>query len=201
MNTPAAAYPAETVEVRSMRDGRLLILRPLGPADAALMQAFVRRLSPDSRRMRFHSAFSELYPELLARLTEIDHRERVAFAAVVYEQGAEVMIGEARYAPGIDLPGSSEFALVVADEWQDLGIGSLLMETLLRHARSAGIRRMHGDVLHDNAGMLRFARRFGFEPGRHPDGAWLARVKISLPPPPWVAGPRPAEARHAPAPA
>lgn len=201
MNAPAAGYPAEKVEVRSMRDGRLLILRPLGPADAALMQAFVRRLSPDSRRMRFHSALSELYPELLASLTDIDHCERAAFAAVIYAQGTEVMIGEARYAPGADLPASSEFALAVADEWQDLGVGTLLMERLLRHARSAGIRRMHGDVLQDNTAMLRFARRFGFEAGRHPDGAWLARLKVSLPPPPWVAGPRPAEARHAAAPA
>ncbi len=201
MSAPAATCPAESVEVRSMRDGRLLVLRPLGPADAALMQAFVRRLSPASRRMRFHSAFSELYPELLERLTEIDHRERVAFAAVIYEHGGEVMIGEARYAPGIDLPGSSEFALVVADEWQDLGIGTLLMEKLLRHARAIGIRRMHGDVLHDNTGMLRFARRFGFETGRHPDGAWLARVTVSLPPPPWVVALLAEEGLREPAPA
>ena len=201
MNAPAAACPAESAEVRSMRDGRLLILRPLGAADAALIQAFVRRLSPATRRMRFHSAFSELYPELLERLTEIDHRERVAYAAVVYERGVEVMVGEARYAPGADLPGSSEFALVVADGWQDLGIGTLLMEKLLRHAREAGIRRMHGDVLQDNAGMLRFARRLGFEAGRHPDGAWLARVKVSLPPPPWVAAPLPEEGLREPVPA
>jgi len=201
MNATTAGYPAESVEVRSIRDGRLLVLRPLGPADAPLMQAFVRRLSPESRRKRFHSAFSELYPSLLAHLTEIDHRERVAFAAVVYDKGAEVMIGEARYAPGIDLPGSSEFALAVADDWQDSGVGTLLMATLLRHARRAGVPSMHGDVLRENEGMLRFASRFGFKTARHPDGEWLARVTISLPQPPSAALPRPEAIRRAPAPA
>ena len=201
MNAQAAGCPAESVEIHSMRDGRPLVLRPLGAADGPLIQAFVRRLSPESRRKRFHSAFSELYPSLLAHLTEVDHRERVAFAAVVYKQGVEVMVGEVRYAPGIDLPGSSEFALAVADDWQDQGIGTLLMATLLRHAQRAGVRRMHGDVLRENEGMLRFAGRFGFATVRHPDGAWLARVTISLPQPPWAAAPRPQAVRRAPAPA
>jgi len=177
MNLP---YPADTVEVRSLHDGRPVVLRPLGPGDATLLQDFVRRLSPASRRLRFQSGLSELYPALLALLTDVDDRERAAFAAVTYEQGKEVMIGEARYAPSADGVDSSEFAVAVADAWQHLGLASALMDKLLRHARLSGIGRIHGDVLQDNAGMLRLARKLGFELHGHPDGAWLARVTLDL---------------------
>jgi acetyltransferase len=176
----ARTYPADTVEVRSLADGRPLILRPIGAADAALLQDFVRSLSPASRRLRFQTGLNELYPALLAQLTRIDHLEHAAFAAVIYERGVERMIGEARYAPSGEGDGSSEFAIAVADEWQHKGLGLALTEKLLRHARDSGIERIHGDVLQENTGMLRLARMLGFRMCLHPDGAWLARATLDL---------------------
>lgn len=176
----APPYPADTVEVRSLSDGRPVVLRPIGPADANLLQAFVRALSPASRRLRFQTGLNELYPALLARLTQVDHREHVAFAAVIYEQGVATMIGEARYAPSGEPDGSSEFAIAVADAWQRKGLGSTLADKLVRHARNSNVRRIHGDVLQENAGMLRLARRLGFSLRLHPDGAWLARATLDL---------------------
>jgi len=180
VNTFAPAYPADTVEVRSLANGRPVILRPIGQADRDLLQDFVRRLSPASRGLRFQSGLNELDPGLLANLTAVDHCERVAFAAVVYEQGREVMIGEARYAPTGDDEDASEFAVAVADSWQHMGLGATLMDKLLRHARTCGIERIHGDVLQRNAGMLKLARRLGFVLRAHPDGARLARVTMDL---------------------
>ncbi len=170
-------YPADTVEVRSLADGRPVVFRPIGPADKALLQAFVRNLSHASRRQRFQTGLSELQPSMLDRLTDVDHRATAAFAAVVYERGVETMIGEARYAPAGD---ASEFALAVADPWQHTGLGTLLMDKLLRHARLSGIRRIHGDILYGNTAMERLARKFGFTACRHPDGGWLRREVLEL---------------------
>lgn len=176
----APAYAADAVEVRSLDDGRPVILRPLGATDAPLLQAFVRDLSPAARRSRFQVGLRELNPALLATLTRTDRREHVAFAAVIYERGVETMVGEARYAPSTENEGSSEFAIAVADAWQHKGLGLALAEKLLRHARDSGVERMHGDVLRDNAGMIRLAQRLGFRLCRHPDGGWLARVTLDL---------------------
>jgi GNAT superfamily N-acetyltransferase len=165
-------------------DRSAVVFRLLGAADAPLLQDFVRGLSPASRRLRFQSGLIELYPELLARLVEVDCCERVAFAALIREQGKEVMVGEARYAPAVEAGESSEFALAVADAWQHRGIGAALMEKLLSHARRSGISRVHGDILRDNAGMLRLARTLGFESLRHPDSGWLVRVALDLRPAP-----------------
>ena len=176
----APPYPADTVEVRALSGGRPVVLRPLGPADAEMLQSFVRSLSPASRRLRFQTGLNELYPALLAQLTRVDHREHAAFAAVIYEGGIATMIGEARYAPSGERDGASEFAMAVADAWQHQGLGSALIDKLLRHARNSGIRLIHGDVLQENAGMLRLARRLGFRLRLHPDGAWLARATLGL---------------------
>ena len=46
-------YPADTVEMRVLADGRPLLLRPLGARDSGLLQDFVRALSPRSRYQRF----------------------------------------------------------------------------------------------------------------------------------------------------
>ena len=140
----------------------------------------MRDLSPQSRYQRFQGGLNELAPELLTRLMDVDYRRRMAFAAVVFEHGYRRMIGEARYAPALGGSGAAEFALAVSDRWQGQGLGAILFEKLLRHAERSGITRIHGDVLHNNAGMLRLARQFGFVPRRHPDGAWLTRVERTL---------------------
>ena len=57
---------------------------------------------------------------------------------------------------------SSEFALVVADEWRHQGIGSQLMTRLMDAARARGFKTMEGEVLAGNPGMLELVRSLGF---------------------------------------
>lgn len=155
-------------------------IRPMARRDRELLQEFVRGLSPQSRYQRFQQGLRELPPDLLASLLKVDYRRSMAFAALALNHGTARMIGEARYAPALDHPGTAEFALVVADAWQRQGLGSSLLAKLLEHAEHSGITRIRGDVLHNNAGMLRLAQRHGFSPRRHPDGAWLIRVERTL---------------------
>lgn len=173
-------YPADAVEMRVLADGRPLLMRPLVAKDAQLMQEFVHDLSPQSRYQRFQGGLNDLAPDLLARLMDIDYRGSMAFAALVFEHGTRRMIGEARYAPALDGSGAAEFALAVSDRWQGQGLGAVLFDKLLQHAEHSGIKRIQGDVLHNNHGMLHLAKQFGFSPRRHPDGAWLTRVERGL---------------------
>ena len=173
----AALYPADAVEMRALADGRPLLIRPLAARDAELLQDFIRGLSPHSRYQRFQSTLHELSPDMLSRLTHLDYRHSMAFAAIVFEHGHRRMVGEARYAPAIDRPGAAEFGLAVSDAWQHQGLGTLLLEKLIQHAEHSGIALIQGDVLHDNTTMLRLTRQLGFTARTHPDGAWLTRVE------------------------
>jgi len=172
-------YPFELVGTVALLSGQRLLLRPIHPQDGEVVQAFVRGLSPRSRYQRFQNAIRELGPELLRRAVHVDHRRHVALIAEVFEDGVETEVGAARYVAD-ELGNVAEFALVVADAWQRRGVGSLLLEKLLRVARSRGVRRLRGDVLHDNEPMLAFARRHGFRIARDPGDARLLVVSKSL---------------------
>ena len=78
-----------------------------------------------------------------AFLTELDHHDREALVAVESVSGAGA--GVARYVRiGDDV---AEPAVVVADRWQRLGLGSVLLERLTSRALEVGIARFRGLVL------------------------------------------------------
>ena len=57
------------------------------------------------------------------------------------------MLGVARLTKETGNPGEGEFAIVVRDEFQGLGIGKQLMDALIFAARDMHIREIRGDVL------------------------------------------------------
>jgi acetyltransferase len=136
-------------------------LREIRPDDAAALQAFVRALSPVSRRLRFHAALNELTESALQALTRVDQRAHVAVVLTTTERGTERIVGEARYVVSCDKE-TAEFAIAVADGFRGLGLAERLVAALLRAARAAGLRWLIGEVLADNARMLAFTRRCGF---------------------------------------
>ena len=69
------------------------------------------------------AAVNELSPQMVDRLTGIDHRRDAALIAVVDDGCADRVVGVARYA--LDADGEScDFAIVVADDWQGRGLGA-----------------------------------------------------------------------------
>ncbi|HKI89094.1 MAG TPA: GNAT family N-acetyltransferase [Draconibacterium sp.] len=91
----------------------------------------------------------------------------------------EEEIGVARFI--IDSDGKScEFAIVVADEWQNRGLGEKLMKALIGHAQARGIERIHGSVLKSNPVMLQFVKGLGFEETPDPDDSSVMLVSKYL---------------------
>jgi acetyltransferase len=154
-------YPAELEEQVRLRDGSGLLLRPIRPEDAALEQAFVEGLSPESRRMRFQSGLISLSPAMLARFTQIDYDREMALVAIATTGRGDREVGVCRY---VQLPGGRdcEFAIAVADAWQRRGLGRLMLARLIGVARERGLRSMVGWVLASNEGMLALCTRLGF---------------------------------------
>lgn len=160
-------------------DGTPITIRPIQPEDRQIELAFVNGLSSNSRYLRFFSTVKELSPELLDRFTRVEFPEEMAFIATVQREGGEEEIGVARYAPG-STEGTAEFAVVVGDAWQGLGIGRELMHHLFIVAEDAGFQRIDGAVLKANAHMLRFCRELGFSVGGYPDDPQLVLVSKDL---------------------
>ncbi|MCW5657275.1 MAG: GNAT family N-acetyltransferase [Burkholderiaceae bacterium] len=151
-----------------LADGTRVTVRPIRADDAALEAAFVRRLSAESRYMRFMATMRELPQPLLESLTDVDAVHHVALAATARRDDKEVLLGAARYV--VDAAGTGcEFAVAVDDACQGSGLAGRLMQTLLEVARQRGLKRMEGTVLANNRRMLKFMRQLGFSVRRDPD--------------------------------
>ena len=174
-------YPVELVTDVTLRDGTKLHLRPIRPEDAALERAFVASLSEETRYFRFFYQLNELSPAMLARFTQVDYDREMALVAIDEAKGGRAIVGVARYTmdPGRE---SAEFAIVVADAWQQRGVGRLLMGELVACARGRGLARIEGSVLRSNRNMLRFTESLGFAARDDPEDPELVDVVLELVP-------------------
>lgn len=138
--------------VVTLRNGAAVRLRPVRPEDEPRLLALSERLSPQTVYQRFFSV-RRLRPEDAHALANVDYRDRMAIVAEVDTGDTTELIGVARYAPSGE-PFTSEVALVVEDRWQGLGLGSILLDEILRAGVSRGVRRFSADVLTENRRML-----------------------------------------------
>ena len=168
-------YPSELEESWQLPSGLDISIRPIKPEDAGIEQNFVRNLSEQSRFFRFMRTLQELTPEMLARFTQIDYDREMAFIAVVTEDHQQTEVGVARYVTNPDWL-SAEFALVVADEFHGKGIGTKLMQALMKTARSRGLQTLEGEVLRQNMPMKGLMAKLGFTIEHLPDDEDIVRV-------------------------
>lgn len=174
MNPPAN----DARQALALPNGEAALLRPIAPEDLAIETAFVHALSADAGYRRLFSARTP-GPEEIWRWTHVDQRCEVARVAVVRREGADVMLGVARYVR-TDCGDDAEFAIVVADEARRLGVGRALLRSLVDEARRAGVRRLWGTTFASNGAMLALGRTLGFRAGREPGDAMLARLTLAL---------------------
>ncbi|MDO9394748.1 MAG: GNAT family N-acetyltransferase, partial [Methylotenera sp.] len=71
---------------------------------------------------------------------------------------------------------SCEFALVVADSMRGTGLGHKLMTSLMDIARTKGLKRIEGEVLKNNASMLKLMKRLGFTTVVNPEDSSIKNV-------------------------
>lgn len=139
-----------------------ITLRFIQPSDAEMEQEFVKKLSPVARRLRFFSGLRELPSYLLDKLTHTIYPKSCALIMTTIVDKKEVEIGVARYEP-TNKEQVVEFAVVVADEWQHLGLAHILLNALFDIANKTGIKQIDGTVLRENFQMLKLAQQLNFK--------------------------------------
>ena len=150
------------VQIWRLTDGAKVTIRTIRADDASMLQGFVRRLSARSRRFRFFVAIAELSAAQLERFVNLDRGRGLALVALTERPQGTAIIAEARCVL-VEETGNAEFAVAVADEFQRRGLGTRLVKSLLAYASGKGIRRLFGEIMADNHGMLAFVSRLGFQ--------------------------------------
>lgn len=138
-----------------------LMIRPIRPEDAHLLQDLFEILSPQSIYFRFFTPVKQLSQSMLARFTQIDYDREIALVAIQESGSEEKMLGAARVILQRNLQ-DAEFAVLVGDPWHGKGIGAQMLSKCLDIARERRFRTIWGTVLADNKGMLALGRKLGF---------------------------------------
>lgn len=153
-----------TVEI----DGQAIKIRPLNLDDAEIERDFIDKLSPQSRHYRFLGGVAHLSDKQLVDLCDTDYESKMAFVATIMDANHEEEIGVSRYA--INQYGDSyEFSVAVADEWQNKGLGTIIMKQLIDYAREQGVTRMYSIDFADNYKMEALAKDLGMHKEADPN--------------------------------
>ena len=135
-----------------LNDGSLVHVRPVRSEDHGLLARFIETLSPETLDLRFLHALKldGAVKELMPGTSQ--------FALFAIRE--EMVIGHAIYT--IIIPDKAEPAIVVADAYQDKGLGTILLGQLTQAAIAEGISVFEAQVATENTHMLRVLRELGF---------------------------------------
>lgn len=152
-------------------------VRPIRPVDVELYPRFLEKVTTDDLRLRFLVATSELSPETLIRLTQLDYDRDIAFVALSRPEGE--LAGVVRYAADPDGK-HAEFGLLVRSDLQGIGLGTTLLRHLIAYAKARGISELTGGLLRENERMAGICRDLGFEITPLPGESTQAQARLLL---------------------
>ncbi|RJR30064.1 MAG: GNAT family N-acetyltransferase [Candidatus Latescibacterota bacterium] len=174
--TIAGRFYPEQYEHAATFGGTRVFLRPIKPTDEAMERSFFYSLSDETVYYRFFNIVKTMPHEKLQPLVNIDYREEMAIVALTGEPGDEEMIAIGRFK--LDHTDDfAEIAFVVHDNWQNRGIGTYLMNTLIEIAQEMGAEGFKADVLAENKKMLHVFHKCGYPvQSRLEEGVYSIRV-------------------------
>jgi RimJ/RimL family protein N-acetyltransferase len=163
-------------EARSLlRDGRTATARPIRPWEAHLVDEVFARMSPQSRHTRFLAPVPSLTPSLRRALADVDHVRHSAYVAEV----DGTVAGTGRYVRFADESGRADLALEIPDDFQGLGVGTLLLRVLLDSARRADVARLECTMAPGNRRARALAKNIPNASWRWEDGLIVGSAELA----------------------
>lgn len=139
-----------------VRDGTLLLLRPVMPGDSERTVHGHIYFSSDTLYRRFMTPRLPS-PALMHYLSEVDYVDHFVW---VVTDGSDP-VADARFVRDANDPTVAEIAFTVADAYQGRGIGTFLISALAVAAELDGIEKFSARMLSDNGPMRAIMDRYG----------------------------------------
>ncbi len=150
---PVGIYPSELETTVTFR-GEQVFFRPIKATDESMMQDFFYSLSDRSVYQRYFMMLRALPHQTVQAMTTIDYEREMAIVGVVRREGRERIVAVGRYGLIGDSSRLAEIAFTVRDDWQNIGIGSFLLNYLADIAARRGIEAFTAEILQSNGPML-----------------------------------------------
>ena len=154
-------YPTKYVKKVKLKDGTEVLLRPIKPEDELLWLDMFQTFSQETVRFRFFRIVKDTPHEMRTRYCNIDYDREIAIVAEVKDKRRFLGVTRLILKPGST--DEAEYALVVTDKWQRLGLGSEFIDYTIEIARDKGVKKIYGVVLKDNVPMITLCREKKFK--------------------------------------
>jgi acetyltransferase len=189
-DTPPQEYPKPAIRPYPMqyasdwvaKDNRIVTIRPIRPEDEPLIVQFHQMLSEQSVYLRYFHLMKlsqRTAHERLTRICFIDYDRETALV-VDYEDpnsGQHEILAVGRLSK-LHNSTSAEFAMLVADPYQHLGIGTELLKRLIQIARLENIDCITAEILMENTTMQHVCQKVGFTLTPIGDGVMMAELPL-----------------------
>jgi RimJ/RimL family protein N-acetyltransferase len=162
-----------------LNDGTSVRLRLTRPSDAPRVRAFLRGLSEPSLHRRFLTAIGDVPDSVVKHFTFYEPRERLMLAATTPFDGTEALVGLADVA--MLETGVAEIAIVVGDEYQANGVGTLMSQAVASLASRRGATHLKAMMAADNKAMLKLMERLGDTVVSHEGETVVAYTRLEEP--------------------
>ncbi|MGB5932223.1 MAG: GNAT family N-acetyltransferase [Anaerolineae bacterium] len=157
---PLGVYPAELEKKATLKDGTEILLRPIKPTDERLEQELFYSLSDRTTYHRFFGTLGAMPHEKVQYFTTIDYDTQMAIVAVLETDGQEQIVGVGRYTRERESD-MAELALLVQDDWEGKGLGTLLHTYLAQIAKSRNVGGFKAEIFQHNRRALHVFTKVG----------------------------------------
>ena len=154
------SYPKEFENRIKLKNGTEIILRSIKPEDEMLWLEMFRSFSEESVWYRFFNVIKNTPHKVRIRYCDINYDKEIAIIAELQEKEKK-MLGVARFTLDSDKK-SGELAFIVVDQWQGLGLGTIMVEHALNIIRDKKIETIYSFMLSNNYRGIRFLKKMGF---------------------------------------
>jgi len=162
MLTEINIYPTEYNVRVVLKNGSVILFRPIKKDDAPEWLNFYQRLSSRSKYLRLHRSPPDMSMEDAIRFCTVDYANTFAFVAEAIEEHQKHIVAIGRYSRLPATLKTAEIAFVIVDAYQEKGIGTKFIEWLATVARKNDIDTFEAYVLPENTEMLSVFQGYGF---------------------------------------
>lgn len=170
-------YPIEWERHFILHDDWRVFVRPVRPDDEATIKSLLEHVTAEDLRLRFFAAIKDFSHLFLARLTNLDYANAMAFIA--FDEVSHQPLGVVRIHSDAS-QAFGEYAVLLRSDLKGHGLGWALMELMIEYAKTKRLKEVRGQVLQGNAVMLKMCRELGFAVRTDPQDRSLCEVRLDV---------------------
>lgn len=155
-------YPEKYIEKTVLQDGTNVLLRPIKPEDEPLWLEMLGSCSKETIYSRFRYFFHWEAHEIATRYCFIDYDREIAIVAEITEGEKRQIAGIGRLIADPDHE-TVEFAILIADDWQQKDLGNILTDFCLYIAGKWNLKKIMAQTTTDNNRMIAVFKKRGFD--------------------------------------